>query len=255
MKKIILLLTGVLPCLFLNSQVRITYSENGDVLKRADDLKGVTFTDDVYILPSFDLSSYEKEDVENDEIGAPYRFGTPHDTSLTLADGTWKNVENGRLWAKSFYSKGASSLNFIFDDFHLSDNGVLYIINEDETVLFGPVLATSIPQSGHFMSDVIPGEKVTILLFEPFDEIGTSSLMISRIVHGYRHIYVNPSKKMVENRSEDNIDVACWSQYYDLETYAIGVFYNPNGFQNCTGALVQTAEYDYKPYFLTAFTV
>ena len=69
----------------------------------------------------------------------PYRFGKGFDVSYSFDDGQWENVEGGRHWTISFKSDGAISLNFIIDNFYLPEGAKLYIENQDETVLYGPV--------------------------------------------------------------------------------------------------------------------
>ena len=140
-------------------------------------------------LPPFDVQKLIEEDKLFDNSDIPYRFGKAFDVYFTLKDGDWIDQENGRVWCKTFRSEGAYSINFIFNGFHLPPNGELYIVNEDKTILYGPVLGEYIPEDGFFMTDVLPGSMMTILLFEPYEEYEKSTLTIKRVVHGYRRVF------------------------------------------------------------------
>ena len=71
-----------------------------------------------YSLPSFDLERVQQEDEINDiAFNGPWRFGYMHSVDYGFDNGTWTKLENGdRIWRILISSKGALSLNFIFDD-------------------------------------------------------------------------------------------------------------------------------------------
>ena len=82
----------------------------------------------------------------------PYRFGKSFDVSYSLSDGQWHEVEGGRLWTLSFESEGAISLNFIFENMCIPEGASLYIVNQDKTVVYGPVTSEVVVPSGHVSS-------------------------------------------------------------------------------------------------------
>lgn len=119
-------------------------------------------------MPDFDTASYLQEDslIEADHMGdVPYRFGKDFEVNNTLNDGIWSYTGDGRIWSMSFSSQGAYSLNFIFENFNLPPGAELYLSNEDETMLYGPVTSLQNPQNGTFFTDLVSGDKVTIYLF------------------------------------------------------------------------------------------
>lgn len=207
----------------------------------------------VKTMPSFNLEKIRKEDAELEGMDAPYRFGKGFDVAYSFSDGKWEDVEGGRLWTISFKSEKALSLNYVFKDFYLPEGASLYIENQDETVLYGPVTSDAISKKyDTFLTDIIPGDQSTIYLFEPLEKKGESKLTIKRVVHGYRGIVFDENYGTVGNSSPCNHDVACLP-IYEKESNAIALVLLPNGNEWCSGSLLMNTSLTFDPYFLTAF--
>ena len=253
MKRLLILIT--FPFLILNivcSQVETHYCSGNTVIANPFKLGNDVLSKCKKTLPPFDVAELLKEDVEMKEYNAPFRFGKGFDISWGLDDGMWVNVDSGYLWIMSFESIGAYSLNLIFEDFHLPEGGYLYIINSDETVLYGPVKAGAIPENGFFMTDIIAGSGVTINVFEPKDQVGTSTLTIKRVVPGYKKVFVNETNGLIGSSATCNIDVACYPEH-EKESGAIALVLLADGTELCSGSLVMSTDYSFDPYFLSAF--
>lgn len=236
-----------MTCLCLSySQVETRYLNKGEAAKLIN--KPIRSTGVVKVMPPFDLAQLEKEDAERDSSGGMFRFGKLFDVSYTLADGQWEDVEGGRMWSMTFKSEGALSLNFVFNDFRLPEGAELYIINKEETVLFGPVTKESTTENGSFLTDIIKGDQVSIHLFEPTESRNKSSLTIKSVVHGYRNF--NPGSSRLIPSTIENKDVACWPKY-EMESDAVAMMYRPN-YCVGTGFLVMSTDYSFKPYLLTS---
>lgn len=204
-------------------------------------------------MPSFDLAQLQREDAIRDTTRALFRFGKGFDVNYTLADGQWECVEGGRLWTMTLVSGNALSLNFVFNDFHLPKGAELYIENEDQTVLYGPVTSEAISDNGIFLTDIIPGEQATICLYEPWESEGLSTLTIKRVVHGYRTYANDPEAKTpICDRLFDSNSVACYPEY-ELQSDAVAMVLSSSGDGICSGALVMSTDYSFKGYFLTTF--
>ena len=204
-------------------------------------------------MPAFDLSELIKEDSILAGMDIPYRFGKSFPLSLTLNDGQWQQVDNGRVWTMTLESIGALSLNFIFDNFYLPEGATLEIINEDGTAFYGPVNADAIPKTGHFMTDLIPGQRVSLFLYEPYKVQGKSTLTISNVIHAYRGFDLKSFICYgIGSSSSCNVDVACHPEY-EAESKALALVLLANGTEWCSGSLLMSTDYSFKPYFLTAF--
>ena len=237
----------IIACLSLSySQVETHYLNNGEATKLIN--KPIRSKGVVKVMPSFDLAQLEKEDAERDSTGGLFRFGKPFDVSYTLTDGQWEEVDGGRMWSMTFKSGGALSLNFLFNDFHLSEGAELYVVNKDESVLFGPVTKESTTENGVFLTDILKGDQASVYLFEPTDQEGTSSLTIKRVVHGYRNF---ESTRESDRTSVYTPDVAC-QPYYEMESNAVAMILHGSGICIGTGFLIMSADYSFKPYLLTS---
>ncbi len=139
MKKTLLFLVGFLWLNLCNSQVVSNFYPDGNASDQIEFSEEVNRFDQILTLPSFDFEKLKQEDLKNSDVLKPYRFGKDFDTNISLANGAWKEVSNGRIWSMSFRSTNAYSLNFVFSDFKLAEGAKLYIINENETMSYGPV--------------------------------------------------------------------------------------------------------------------
>ena len=209
--------------------------------------------DIVQRMPSFDVNEMIQEDsILAGMADVPYRFGKDFALDITLDDGVWHPLDSGRVWTMTFESVGALSLNFIFDDFFLPDGASLEIINANANAIYGPVKAEAIPKNGHFMTDLIPDDKVTIFLYEPLDQYAKSTLKISHLIHAYRGFDLEMSSKGIGSSSNCNVDVACHPEYSN-EAKGVALVLLANGDEWCSGSLLMSTDMLFKPYFLTAF--
>lgn len=236
-------------------QVETHYYPDSTNLIKINSVKNLSKSKKIKTFPSFDVQQLLNEDsLERIDVpDIPFRFGKGFDTNITLGDGSWQNINNGRVWSMEFESPGAKSINFIFDNFYLPDSAELYITNKDQTVLYGPVKSNQNTKDGFFLTDLVDGDNVTVYLFEPNDQIGKSRLTIKKVVHAYRGILDNTTGE----RSSDGIlpchnDVACYNDF-EKEAKAVAVVLLSSADVVCSGSLVMTADNSFRPYFLSAF--
>ena len=233
------------------AQVETKYISDAKSSQLVEKLKDISQSVKTIKMPSFDVKTLLTEDDSFVRTDAPYRIGKCIDVSLSFEDGVWKKYDEGIVWVLSIESKNAKSLNFIFDGFSLPSGAFLEIMNNDGTVLYGPVKATQIPKSGYFLTDVIPGDGATIFLYEPNNVRGQSKLTIKRVIHGYRDLV---GQLGFGASSPCNIDIDCYPEYKE-ESKGVGLLlYTSGGYLNAgSGSLLMTTDKSFKPYFLTAF--
>lgn len=216
-------------------------------------VKKINVNTSVKKMPLFDLEKMRKEDTEMEGMDVPYRFGKGFDVYYTLSDGLWHDVDEGRVWTMTIESEGALSLNYIFENFYLPDGACLFIVNEDKTVVYGPVTSeVLVPKESTFLTDIIPGSSSTIFLFEPLAKINESTLTIKRVVHGYRGFDTNMANGLLKESNGCNIDVACYPEY-EKESGGVALVLLSNGEEWCSGSLLMSTDLSFAPYFLTAF--
>lgn len=163
----------------LSAQIQTRYFAEGNALSgtRLSSLAQTRNGKAITRLPAFDVSALLQEDSLCQALhqgDVPFRFGKDFEVNISLKDGIWNYIEGGRVWSMSFLSAGAYSLNFILTDFHLPTGAELYLANQDETMLYGPVTSSETPPNGDFLTDLIKGDNVSIYLYEPEDKAGKS---------------------------------------------------------------------------------
>lgn len=233
-------------------QVETKFFPKGDAFDQIRPIKDHPKANKRITLPSFDAQKLVDEGKINENIDRPFRFGKGFDTEITLANGEWRNVDEGRLWSMEFQSHGAYSINFVFDQFFLSDSAKLYVTNADGTMLYGPVTSKQNTKNGYFLTDLIQGDDVTIYLFEPNSEKGKSKLTIKRVVHAYKNLFSNMAYGNLGGSESCNNDIACFP-VWDEESDAVALVLLSNGTEWCSGSLLMTANQSFRPYFLSAF--
>ncbi|NJO87803.1 MAG: hypothetical protein HC831_01735 [Chloroflexia bacterium] len=200
-------------------------------------------------LKGIDIVNILKEDSIDRVKGLPKRFGKSNNVNLDIdKNGIWTSDELGRVWELSIHSKGAHSLNLIFDKFKLPTGASLIIYNEDTSFILGPITHEANNKYNRYSTDLIKGDFATIQLFEPWNQKGKTKLSVSNIIHGYVNIF---SGGFGQSESCNN-DIACHNDW-EIESQAIALVILDNGTRLCSGSLVNTGCNDFQPYFLTAF--
>lgn len=248
MKRTLLLLIFTAAIQIAYGQVETKFFPNKDAFEKVKIIRNHTKAMAVKTFPSFDVQKLIEEDKLKEELDVPFRFGKGFDTNITLADGEWTEVENGRLWSMEFKSKDAFSINFVFNQFYLPDSAELYISNSSGTVLFGPVTSKQNTKNGFFLTDLIQGDVATIYLFEPDGKKGKSQLIIKRVVHAYKNLFSNKAFGNFGGSGTCNNDIACFPAW-DEESDAVGLVLLSNGEELCSGSLLMTADRSFRPYF------
>ncbi|HZH70557.1 MAG TPA: secretion system protein Por, partial [Flavobacteriaceae bacterium] len=140
-------------------------------------------------LPSFDLKALQDEDANFDhQIDRPWRFGKEFEVNYGLNNsGEWSELENGdRVWRIRFHSKGAITLNFLLEDFHIPRGAKIYLYNNDQSALLGAYDASQNNEDKVLSTWLVEGDDVWVEYFEPHQVAGEGNFTIKKVVHGYR---------------------------------------------------------------------
>lgn len=166
------------------------------------------------------------------------------DTSYTLKDGEWTDTSNGRVWTMTIQSNNAKSITLVFDDLVLKEGAELYMVNAEQDIVFGPITNDALGLTKKIVSDIISGSKVRLYLYEPNELKGTSSLTITRVIHGSRTVEKSANTRYM-------YDVACYPAWIDSSD-GVGVVIAQDG-SISGGSLVMSADFSFKPYFYTQY--
>ncbi|MFD1160862.1 hypothetical protein [Hwangdonia seohaensis] len=113
MKKTVLFLIGFLWLNVCNAQVVSNFYPDGNASDQIGFSSKITKSAKILTLPTFDFEKMKDEDQKELDELEPYRFGKDFEANISLANGEWKEISNGRIWSMSFRSKNAYSLNLI----------------------------------------------------------------------------------------------------------------------------------------------
>ncbi len=211
----------------------------------------------IVALPSIDVATLKSEDLINDKLAKPWRFGFKHDVNIGFEDGVWTVLENGdRIWQIHIESKKALSLNVIFDDFYMPKGGSVFLYSQNHKKVLGAYTEVQNQESGILGTWLVESDNIIIEYYEPADVLGLGRLHIGNVTHGYRNAESYKQEKALGSSGDCNLDVNCsvgsdWESNKELNKKAIGMLLT-NGSGFCSGALINNTANDAKPYFLTA---
>ena len=244
MKKSFVIIFSVLLSVNTFSQIETKYTYN------PTDSNVLSFLVNKNIpIYNLDYLDFQGAEVTN----KPNIFAKGFDVSISLEKGLWTSVDGGRIWSIAIQSTNASSITLFFNEINLPKEGYMYIINDDMTVLYGPVTKENNPNKGHFLSNVIPSNCIRIYIFEPMSAMGETTMNIDRIYCGFKDFsFFNDLDRQNPIRSCDN-DVMCDTNF-EKESYGISYITYLIGdyLAQSTGFLVMTTDLSFKPYLQTA---
>ncbi|MHC4893579.1 MAG: trypsin-like serine peptidase [Planctomycetota bacterium] len=208
---------------------------------------------DVLRFSSYDYQAVNKEDIEREAAGQPWRFAIPHDVAIGLEQrGTWETATNGDVvWRLRVAAEAARTINLGFTQFFLPESATLTVEGVHGTSRIRPF--THLDNDGHrqLWTPVVLDDEVVIQLTVAPEELGDVSLLLGRVGQGYRGFgYKTAGPQLVSGSC--NVDVVCpEGDPWALEIPAV-VALQYNGFLNCSGSMVNDTQDSLTPYMLTA---
>ncbi|MFW5872706.1 MAG: trypsin-like serine peptidase, partial [bacterium] len=197
----------------------------------------------------------KSQECVHDNKMKPFQFAIPVRLDFTPNNsGIWDTLKTGeKIWRLSLESPGAYSLNVIFGEYMLNDGAHLYIYNAEKNVVRGAFTGLSNKSPGILPVSPVPGDKLIVELNIPpgLEEYG--ALRLTQVAHDYKNIF-----KIMGNKSDQveagacNINIACppgdpWQNEKRAVCRMI-----INGFETCSGTLVNNTSFNANPYILTA---
>jgi hypothetical protein len=213
-------------------------------------------------LPAFDLKKLQEEDAINDQNKSkPWRFGHDIYVDHNFNDvGEWTTLENGdRIWRMAYTSKGAHSLNFMFDVFKIPEGAKLYVYNDEKTDLLRPFTHHNNNTEEVLGTWLVEGNAAYIEYYQPANVIGDAKITVGSVVHGYRT--AKAFEKSLGDSGNCNYDVDCditpATDPYGLNTVkenikTSGALILRGGTDWCSGTLINNTNNDGTPYIMTA---
>ena len=214
-------------------------------------------------LSKLDMEAIHKEDLENEGLIIPVRFGFSHDVNLTLTNsGIWQTTsDGGRLWYIKIYSPDALSLNLLYDKFWLPDGAKFFIYSEDKRQHIGAF--TSENNKGDngrnimgFATGFLFTNSIVLEYYEPKGSNDSGIISICQVISGYRYIY-DIVREQIQSRANHTDLLTCHNDVtcaagngYANERNAVACMIM--GTSSCTGAILNNTANDNRPIFLSA---
>lgn len=215
----------------------------------------VEYKGTIYYQPPIDMDKIAEEDIADEDLGNPPRFGYPIRVNYNLENsGQWTLLSNGdRLWRMEIISPQALSINLLYDKFWLPKGAKLFVYDKEKKHYIGAFTDKNNKGSKDeirgFATGLIYSDDIMVEYYIPKNVIDTSILSISYVVHGYRYI---ADILGLGASLTCQVNVNCKEgYYYQNEKKAIAMIL-VDGSRCCTGSLINTIFNDNRPYLLTA---
>lgn len=180
----------------------------------------------------------------------PFRFAKSFNVDLSPDQyGLWVNEGDMKIWRLGLRSKGAWSINLIFDRMIIPSGASLFIYSMDHSKVLGAFTSNSEQSSGHFSTYPVAGDELIVEYNEPKSAIVAGDLHISTLNHDYKNIF---GTRPLGESGLCNLDVFCpESANYLTEKQSV-ICMLINGSTLCTGTLMNNTSQDKTPYILSA---
>lgn len=163
--------------------------------------------------------------------------------------GAWDQEGATSIWRTRISSPGAYTLNLGFSEYNLPDGAELFLVTPTER--FGPMTSADNEDHNQLWTPMMDGDELMVELRVPTNRKDQVQLNLTFVNHDFRNV-----AKLVSGSC--NVDVICGAanglgivdNYRDIIRSVAALIRNGSGF--CTGFLVNNANNDGKPFFMTA---
>lgn len=215
-------------------------------------IEGVLIDTKTLSTPNIEQLKQEDEIINEQKLG-PWRFGYNNYVQFTMLNsGTWTNLQNGgKIWRLKVICTNALTVNLTLDNVIIPAGNELYVYNPEKTFILGKFTDKHLYQ-GELGTELVPGESAIVEYYiAPQNISDKHSLTINTVTHGYKTAG-EFQEKAFGSSGNCNMNANCsdGDMWDNQRRSAIMLIGGSNGF--CSGALVNNALNDGKPYVLTA---
>ncbi len=243
--KKILLLSAIFTSVFYSANAQI--SEGGTPYSFINKTKETVTPAK---MQAFDVNAMLAEDKENENKNIPYRFGKTFDVNYTPENsGTYEVLSNGdKLWRLRIISENAYSIGVIFGKYHLPEGAKLFIYSSDKKQVEGAFTYKNNKSYEKLAVTQVQSGKIIVEYYEPKEVEFKGKIQIGKIIHDYKNeINVNKETQI----GDCHVNVACgqgigWENEINSVCKMLFLGYA------CSGAMINNAQNNGRPYFLTA---
>ncbi len=207
------------------------------------------------ILPIIDMESVDnnqlliEEQTEHKNLKS-FRFAKGFDVNISPDNsGVWEVIDKMKVWRVGVRSKGAWSINLIFDKMIIPQQASLFIYTPDHSKILGAFTSNSEQSSGFLATYPIAGDEIMVEYNEPINSGYAGELHIASVNHDYKNVF---GTRPLGESGLCNLDVYCPDAVKYLTEKQAVVCLIIAGKELCTGTLVNNTRQDKTPYVLTA---
>ncbi len=200
-------------------------------------------------------SEFDADEQDHEKLLKPFQFAYPFDVDLSPDNsGEWLQGENGfYIWKLTIRSRGAKSLNLIFDEFKIPENARLFVFNENENHVLGAFTQFNNKPSGKFAVSPVLGDEITVQLEVPEKYSKEKCFKIVNVNHDYIGILKSGDRRPLGKIAGlCNVNINCdeWEDWNEVKNSVCRLIVK--GKRICSGVLINNTAGNQRPYILSA---
>jgi len=209
----------------------------------------------VVIVPVIDMEPVSNYQLMNDEQTnqknlKSFRFAKSFKVDISPENyGVWQVEGDIKIWRLGLRSKGAWSINLIFDKMILPQGASLFLYSTNHSKILGAFTSDSEQSTGYFSTYPIAGDEIVVEYNEPVGSSNLPDLHIVSVNHDYKNIF---GTRPLGESGLCNLDVYCPEAANYLKEKQAIVCLIIAGTDLCSGTLINNTKQDKTPYLLTA---
>ena len=208
-----------------------------------------------YSIPVIEMEPVDNHQLLLDELSDPnhlksFIFAKSFSVDISPeVSGRWEVAGEMKIWRIGLRSKGAFSLNLIFDKMMIPQGASLFLYTKDHSKVLGAFTSDNEQSSGYFSTYPIAADELIVEYNEPLNTQYPGELHISSLNHDYKNAF---GTRPLGEAGLCNLDVYCPDALpFTAEKQAV-VSLIVDGRELCTGTLLNNTRKDKTPYLLTA---
>lgn len=208
-----------------------------------------------FVIPVIEMAPVLNEELIREEKSAashlkPYRFATSFNVDIDPTNsGIWKTIAGQKIWCVEIHSKGAYSLNLIFDKMIIPRGASLFIYTPDHSKILGAYTSENELSSGNFSFFPLPGDEIIVEYNEPEKVLIPGQIHILKVNHAYKNAF---GTRPLGEADTCTMDVYCPRVLPYIKEKQAVVDLIIGGTELCTGSLINNVRQDKTPYLLSA---
>ena len=200
-------------------------------------------------MPKFKIPKIDSLDIRYKTL----RFAHTFEVSITpVNNGKWTLIDGKNVWQVNIKSKGASSINLIFNKFKLPKGGKLFIYNKDMTHVIGAFTEANNKTNEILPTMPVKGDEITVEYQEPTDAEFGAKIEISQVNHDYSNVFNLMKVGDFGDSQSCEKNASCYTNdiYQKAQRCVVKIIIN--GAELMSGTLLNNTKEDGTPYIITA---